>query len=190
MKLNSNKLPSMWKKENTSSIILLLLGGFLLLSCERGPRKPVLNDQQMKELREPLVRANTNMAEQDYIRIKKYAERKGWQMTETETGLFYQILQNGTGDSIKSGQLVEYRYIISQLGGDTLYTDQKDGIRSLYVDQSNAEEGVNQAVKLMTRGTKARLILAPHLAYGLRGDDAAVSARAILIYDIELLNHP
>lgn len=169
-------------------LILILMTGSLS-SCDTGPKKPVLNDQQMKELQEPLMRVNRNLTEQDKMRIEKYIQRKGWKMNETETGLYYEILETGQGDSIRTKELVSYKYVIYQLGGDTLYTDKKDGIRDFYVDQSNTEEGLNQAVQLMTRGTKARLILSPHLAFGLRGDDQAVPARAILVYELKLLEN-
>lgn len=173
-------------KTLVSLLIYFILMINTLTSCDTGPKKPVLNDQQMKELQEPLMRVNRNLNEQDKVRIEKYIQRKGWHMHETETGLYYEILQAGKGDSVRTKELVRYKYVIYQMGGDTLYTDKKDGIREFYVDQSNTEEGLNQAVKFMTRGTKARLILSPHLAFGLRGDDQSVPARAILVYELEI----
>lgn len=168
----------------------LIISTFLLslffLSCNNKPIQPVLNEKQMKELQEPLIRVNQSMTEQDRIRIKKYIERRNWSMQETPTGLFYEILESGKGDSIRDGYAVNYWYTISLMGGDTLYRSEQDGIRGFIVNHTESEEGLNQAVQLMTYGTKARLILAPHLAYGLRGDDARVPSRAILIYEIHI----
>jgi FKBP-type peptidyl-prolyl cis-trans isomerase FkpA len=170
-------------------LLSFVLIATLLSSCNHKPMQPVLTDKQMKDLQEPLIRVNQSMAEQDQIRIKKYIERRNWQMTETSTGLFYQILESGDGDSIRNAYPIRFAYTISLLGGDTLYTSQQDGIRSFIVNHTPVEEGLNQAVQLMTYGTKAKLILAPHLAYGLRGDDARIPSRAILIYDI-LIDQP
>lgn len=167
-------------------IISSILFTTLFISCNHKPIQPVLNDKQMKELQEPLIRVNQSMTEQDRIRIKKYIERRNWTMQETATGVFYEILESGSGDSIRDGYAVNYRYTISLMGGDTLYQSEKDGLRGFIVNHTAAEEGLNQAVQLMTYGSKARLILAPHLAYGLRGDDERIPSRAILIYEIQI----
>jgi FKBP-type peptidyl-prolyl cis-trans isomerase len=37
-------------------------------------------------------------------------------------------------------------------------------------------------------GDKARLILPPHLAHGLLGDENRIPARSIIVYEIELLD--
>ena len=41
---------------------------------------------------------------------------------------------------------------------------------------------------MLKKGSKARFILPPHLAHGLIGDENRIPARAIIIYDIEVLS--
>ena len=39
----------------------------------------------------------------------------------------------------------------------------------------------------MHEGDKARFIMPPHLAHGLLGDNHKIPARAIIIYEVELI---
>ena len=50
------------------------------------------------------------------------------------------------------------------------------------------ESGLEEGILLMKTGGKAKFILPPHLAYGLPGDGKKIPARAILVYDVELLS--
>ncbi len=168
------------------ALISLLL---LQMACSNSGknRKPVFSDQEMKNLQEPLVRVNQNLTEQDEIRMRKYAERMGWDMLQTKSGLRYMILEAGQGDSIQDKSPVELKYHISVLNHGPVYSSDSLGNKNFYVNHSDIEEGLNEAVQLMTYGTKARLLVPPHLGFGLRGDDWLIPARAILIYEIEIL---
>ena len=55
------------------------------------------------------------------------------------------------------------------------------------VDKSDIESGLNEAVKLMSAGDKAKLLLPSHLALGLVGDQDKIPPLAILYIDVELL---
>ncbi len=172
-----------------TSILIFLLVSIFAISCSNAGknRKPVLSDKEMEDLREPLVRVNRNLTEQDEIRITKHTERMAWAMQKTKTGLRYSILENGNGDSISDGSKVSLNYELSVLGHGIVYTSDSLGMKSFIVNGSDIEEGLNEAVQLMTYGTKARIIIPPHLGFGLRGDDWRIPSRAILIYEIEVL---
>jgi FKBP-type peptidyl-prolyl cis-trans isomerase len=40
---------------------------------------------------------------------------------------------------------------------------------------------------MMRAGDKARFVIPPHLAYGLLGDENRIPARAIIVYQLELV---
>jgi peptidylprolyl isomerase len=54
------------------------------------------------------------------------------------------------------------------------------------VDKSDKESGLNEAVKLLSIGDKAKLILPSHLAYGLLGDFDKIPPQSILLIDVQL----
>ena len=53
---------------------------------------------------------------------------------------------------------------------------------------AEVESGLHEGVQLMRVGDKSRMIMPPHLAHGILGDGDCIPRRAIIIYDVELLN--
>jgi FKBP-type peptidyl-prolyl cis-trans isomerase len=56
------------------------------------------------------------------------------------------------------------------------------------IDRNDKESGLNEALKLMRTGERARLILPNHLAHGLIGDLANIPPLAILVLDVALID--
>jgi FKBP-type peptidyl-prolyl cis-trans isomerase len=50
------------------------------------------------------------------------------------------------------------------------------------------ERGLDEAMQLLKVGDRAKLILPSHLAFGLVGDDNCVPRKAILIYDVQIID--
>lgn len=126
--------------------------------------------------------------EREQINIALFLEQHPeLQMTETETGLRYMIYSTKSNkETALSGQKVKVVLSIKLLDGTTCYTTAKDS-EEFIVDKSDVESGLNEAVKLMRVGDKAKLILPSHLALGLVGDQDQIPPLAILYIDIELL---
>ncbi|MBN1597415.1 MAG: FKBP-type peptidyl-prolyl cis-trans isomerase [Bacteroidales bacterium] len=159
----------------------------LLLSC----RKPVSTNTPAgnnKSTEEQLVEVNRILVKKDRQKITGYINRKGWNMMETETGLWYEILEEGSGDSAKSGQLATMEYTVRLLDGTICYTSNKNSPKTFLIGKGNVESGIEQGVLLLKEGTKARFILPPYLAHGLPGDGDKIPARSIIIYELELLS--
>ena len=53
---------------------------------------------------------------------------------------------------------------------------------------SNEESGLHEALQLMKKNEKARLIVPSYLAHGLLGDSEQIPPQAILLIDVELLS--
>lgn len=164
-------------------IVLLLL---LTLSCNRA-RKQMPVHKKPDHSEERLVEVNRILVEKDKLKIQGFIDRMGWEMTETRTGLWYQVLEHGHGDSLKTGSRISFRYKVSLLDGTVCYDSKTDGIRHFTIGKGGVESGLEQGVLLLSGGDKARFIMPPYLAHGLTGDGNRVPARAIIIYEIELL---
>ncbi len=171
------------KKNYILIFVALLL--FSSVSCKNDKKtKP----KDWEKIDNQLVKVNKYLLEEDQERIESYIKRKKWQMTQTETGLWYEIYEKGSGDSIKTNDIVTINYRVELLDGTLCYTSDSLGSRSFKVGRAEIESGIHEGVKLMNVGSKARFILPPHLAHGLLGDENKIPSRAIIVYDLELLS--
>ncbi len=55
------------------------------------------------------------------------------------------------------------------------------------IERSDEIAGLQEALQLMQKGSKAHLIIPPHLAYGSLGDGGNVPGFATLVYTLEIL---
>ena len=138
--------------------------------------------------KESLIRANKGLVTIDKERIEAYAERHQWDLRTTETGLWYQIYEHGTGDSARNGLIASLKYTVSLLDGTQCYSSDSTGEKTFLIGQGGVESGLEQGVLMLRVGDKARFIMPPHLAHGLPGDNNKIPARSTIVYQVELLN--
>ena len=163
----------------------------LVLSCNRSynTQQP-LQDASETERRksEILLRVNRQLVEEDALEIKAYAERKGWQLKTTESGLHYMIYRNGQGEKAATGKKATLEYTVSLLDSTVCYSSAVLGQKIFTIGKDSVETGLEEGVLLMRTGDKARFFMSPHLAHGLTGDGDCIPRRAIILYDVELVH--
>lgn len=160
--------------------------GLVLFACDTEQTSTKKNVP--KPTKEQLIKANKNLMKLEETRIKRFLERSGWPVLSTGTGLHYWVYEPGKGDSVRQGEIITVNYTIRLLTGDTCYTNIGEEPDQFKVDFDDVESGLHEAVQYMKYGSKARLILPPHLAHGLIGDMNKIPMNATLIYDLEILN--
>ena len=110
-------------------------------------------------------------------------------MKITESGLYYVIYSNGTGEKAVIGKTATLEYTLSLMSSGTVcYSSALYGRKSFRLGYGDVESGLQEGVMLMREGDKARMILLPHLAHGLIGDGDCIPRRAIIVYDVELVS--
>ena len=168
-----------------AKIVISCLIIFFLLSCEDAQEHKIIKPQWSKSLS---VNYHQEVNEREQIKIALFLEQHPeLQMTKTETGLRYMIYKtNSNLEKALPGQQVKVALIIKLLNGTTCYSSIDDPVEFM-VDKSDIESGLNEAVKLMSAGDKAKLLLPSHLALGLVGDQDKIPPLAILYIDVELL---
>ncbi len=172
-----------------SQLITLITTLFLIVtahSCKNEP-KPVASPQEIKKYKEPLVQVNKHLVEKDRIRIEKYAKRRNWDMEKSETGLYYKISGEGTGELAIEGDLVTIDYDLLLLDGTLCYSTDSTGAESFVVGYEDVESGLDEGIRLMKSGQSAKLIIPPHLAHGLLGDQNKIPPRSIILFELKLL---
>ena len=166
------------------SFILIFI--IIFFSCNREKR--VEKRHVSRPTTESLQEVNKLLVDKDTDIIESYIKRRGWEMISTETGLWYEIYQNGDGPRIEKNDFITYIYNIWLLDGTLCYSSDSLGEKSFVVGKGGVETGLEEGVLILKKGSKARFILPPHLAHGLIGDENRIPARAIIIYDIEILD--
>jgi FKBP-type peptidyl-prolyl cis-trans isomerase len=134
-----------------------------------------------------LQNVNRFLVEKDKERIKSFIERRGWQMQTTKSGLWYQIVSDEEGKRIQHGDKVKINYEVRLLDGTLCYTSDSTGAKEFIVGRKETMMGLQEGIKLLNEGDRARLIIPPHLGYGLIGDEKRIPARAVLVYTLDVL---
>ena len=135
------------------------------------------------------MRVNRELVEEDAQNIAAFAERKGWQMEKTESGLWYMIYEKGKGEKAETGRIATLEYTLSLMNGTICYSSEEFGPKEFRLGQGGVgvESGLEEGVLLLREGDKARLFLPPHLAHGLLGDGVCIPRRAVILYDVKLV---
>ena len=129
-----------------------------------------------------------NIAENEEIKIRLFLEmHKDWKLTKTGTGLSYYVYEKGTGAIPQKRQTVQIEYVVSLLDGTECYKTEDDEYEELNVDQSEVETGVQEAIKIMHVGDRAKLIIPSHIGHGLLGDQNKIPPLTTLVVDIFLM---
>jgi len=108
-------------------------------------------------------------------------------MTESPTGLWYQLITQGDGEFLKENKLVLMEYECSLLDGTICYSSEESGPMKFVLGHSDIEPGLYEGLKLLKPGARAIFILPPFLAHGLRGDGKKIPARSIIVYKVNIL---
>jgi len=165
--------------------IVYIAIAMLLFSCENEPEEVAPEFNWTKEDSRNLGK---HIAIQEELDIKLFLEmHKDWEMTKTGTGLQYYIYEQGEGAVPTAGDIAEIEYAITLLDGTECYKTEPDEYEELVVDRSEVESGVQEALKIMKVGDKAKLIIPSHIGHGLVGDLDKIPGLTILVVDITLL---
>ena len=116
-----------------------------------------------------------------------------WQIDQSKTkisksGLKYNILREGVGSILKSGDSVSIHYSVYSINGDKIFsTIEIDRPTKIVVDAGNTAKGLSEGLKLLKLNSKARLILSPELTRSPNGSDQNLPKNIKLVFDLEVL---
>ena len=165
------------------AFMFLMVSAIFAGCVSQNPRRPT----DPRKIREALIKANKKNVRSESDRIDHFISQQGWDMKTSETGLRYQFLRHGTGDSAVTGDMCSIAYIARLFSGRICFEAGLREPKQFVLNQDNVPTGVHQAVEMMRVGDSARFVLPAHLAYGLTGEGHIVPPNSPLVYEIALL---
>ena len=108
---------------------------------------------------------------------------------KTESGLRYQIIQEGNGAKAEKGKNVSVHYK-GQLTDGTVFDSsyKRNEPIDFPLGVGQVISGWDEGIQLLKVGDKARFVIPSNLAYGSRGAGGVIPPNATLIFDVELMS--
>ncbi|TMP36050.1 FKBP-type peptidyl-prolyl cis-trans isomerase [Pseudoalteromonas rubra] len=108
------------------------------------------------------------------------------EITVTESGLQYEVIETGEGDKPAADSTVRVHYHGTLINGNVFDSSYERGQPAEF-PVNGVIKGWTEALQLMSVGSKWRLYVPHDLAYGERGAGASIAPFSTLIFDVELL---
>jgi FKBP-type peptidyl-prolyl cis-trans isomerase FkpA len=119
-------------------------------------------------------------AAEDDAKMQKYISDNGITATKHASGMYYQIIEPGSGATPTINSTVKANYT----GKFTNNTSFDSGVASFPLNGVIA--GWTIGIPLIKQGGKIKLIIPPYLAYGCN-DYRGIPGNSVLIFDVDLL---
>ena len=155
----------------------------VLFSCNPKTEQKNIHWNQKKS-----TEFNRELAIEQDLQIKMYLEQHSdWKMISTGSGLRYYIYECGEGVKATVGLTAQVETDISLLDGTQCYKTASDEMEEFVIDKSDIESGIQEGIKKMRVGDKAKMIIPSHLAHGLVGDMDKIPPLSVIVVDIHLI---
>jgi len=158
--------------------------------------KPRMTPEEMNRTLVELKRKVTAAQQEEQKRVaeKNLAEGKKFLQENAKkegiatlpSGLQYQVIEKGSGNSPKKTDSVTVQYKGTLVDGTEFDSSYKRGIPAT-LRANGVIAGWSEALQLMKPGAKWRLYIPSNLAYGERGSGVKIPPNSTLIFEVELL---
>lgn len=113
--------------------------------------------------------------------------KKNGKVVETKSGLQYEILVDGNGEKPGPKDIVKVHYHGTLPNGDVFDSSVRRGEPAEF-PVNGVIPGWVEALQLMKVGSKYRLVIPHHLAYGAQGAGDKIPPFQTLVFEVELLD--
>lgn len=109
------------------------------------------------------------------------------EVTVTESGLQYEIINKGEGQTPTAECTVKTHYHGTLIDG-TVFDSSVDRGEPIEFPVNGVIPGWTEALQIMPVGSKWKLYIPHHLAYGAQGAGGAIAPFSALVFEVELLD--
>ena len=184
-------------RSNAESVKDLDLDAFILgLKTAAQGGKSALTDEEMARV---LTQHKKQSDAKQLIELKKKADAnakigaeflaanaKKQGVQTTKSGLQYQILKPGTGQSPKANSIVKVNYEGRLIDG-TVFDSSIARNQTAEFQVSQVIQGWTEGLQLMKEGAEYRFFIPAQLGYGQIGSGDVIEPNSTLIFDVELI---
>lgn len=147
-------------------------------------KNTVAQKLQKKQLEERTAAAGKAKEEGEKF-LAENAKKEG--VKTTASGLQYEVLTEGKGDSPKATDTVTVHYKGTLINGETFDSSYDRG-QPVSFPLQNVIPGWTEGLQLMKPGAKYKFVIPSNLAYGERGAGIKIGPNATLVFEVELLS--
>jgi len=135
------------------------------------------------------VADRSNAAQKDAQKATIDSITKKWpNAKKAESGVYYEILQPGSGESPKTGQSLTMKYRGYLLNGTVFDDSDMHKPLEFQVGRGQLIPGFDSQALQMKVGEKRTIIIPPELAYGPAGVPGVIPGNSFIAFDLELLS--
>jgi len=159
--------------------------------------KSVLSTEEMQAVQEEFATKMKARQEAEMLAMQEnnkkagdafLAENKKKEgVTVTESGLQYEIITAGTGNSPKATDMVTVHYKGTTIDGTVFDDSSKRGEPAVF-GVTQVIPGWSEVLQLMKEGAKYKVAIPSSLAYGERGVPPMIEPNSVLVFDVELVS--
>lgn len=160
-------------------------------------KDPRLSEEEMRKLivdlkkraREIQLRKFQELVVKNAEESEKFLEDNGKKdgVKTTESGLQYMVLREGDGVAPRAEDFVTVNYRGMFIDGREFDSSYARG-EPMTIQADGVIKGWTEALKMMKVGSKWRIFVPPHLAYGRGGLGERIPPNKVLVFEIELLS--
>lgn len=119
--------------------------------------------------------------------LSEYLKSANITVAPLPSGLIFIETQKGSGAKPKVGDIGKVNFKVSTIDGNVLFSSYDQGNPMNWeVGKDFDNKGVTEALSLMSKGSKASIIVPSSLAFGEQGRGAMIPPYTTLLYDLEL----
>ena len=138
-------------------------------------------EERQREAAAAIAKVNSEAGE---AFLKENGTREG--IKTTESGLQYEVIEEGNGAMLKAGDDVIVHYTGTLIDGTVFDSSVERGAPATF-GVTQVIPGWVEALQMMKEGAKWRLFIPSNLAYGPNGAGGIIGPNATLIFDVELI---
>lgn len=176
----------LFKKKLNKVFICIFVSLLSFQSCQSDTL--VSKERKTESTEDKLIQINQLLISKESAKIDAFILKNSWEMKSTGSGLRYGVTEEGRGRRIELNEVVKLNFKISDLSGNLLFFSEAEKPLEFKTGLGQVPKGLEEAVLLMKKGSRARLILPAHLAFGLEGSGNIKPASSI-VYEINIINN-
>lgn len=120
--------------------------------------------------------------------VLEVIQKKWPKALQSASGVYYTVIKEGSGASLKTGQTLTMKYKGYLLDGTVFDDSDMHEPLSFQVGRGQLIPGFDSQALEMKVGEKRSIVIPPELAYGSKGAPGAIPGNSFIAFDLELLS--